>query len=230
MTQKQPSKPSRLRIKKPVQERSKQTRRRILDASKDLFAEIGFDSANTNLIAARAGVSIGSVYAHFKDKWEIFLTILDEFSEDMFVFIKSGVDRILASEMDPEEVIDWLIPGLYRAHRLNGNLNLEMDKFALKDERAGNLRAQWETRMNEEILRLLRAFQDKITVEDLEAAVIVVHRSAHEVFQYLHRNRDAVDEQSILSEFATMLKRYAVASITWARSKSEVSERSEDKS
>ena len=84
--------------------------------------------------------------------------------------------------------------------------------------------------MNEEILRLLRAFQEKITVEDLESAVIVMHRSAHEVFQYLHRNKEAVDEQSILSEFATMLKRYAVASIIWTHPKGEVSERSEDKS
>lgn len=199
------------RIRKPVQERSKRTRQQILNASKDLFAEIGFEAANTNLIAARAGVSIGTVYAHFKDKWEIFLTILDDFSQDIFTHLKSGIDGVLASDMELEEIIEWLVLGLYRAHRLNGRLNLEIAKFALKDERAGGLRSRWEEKMNKEIIRLFSMFQEKITVENFEAAVIVAHRSAHEVFQYLYNNKDTVDEESILSEFITMLRRYVVA-------------------
>jgi len=202
------SRSSAPRIKKPVQERSRRTRHQILNASKDLFAEIGFEAANTNLIAARAGVSIGTVYAHFKDKWEIFLTILDDFSQDIHIHLKSGIDGVLASEMDLEEIIEWLVLGLYRAHRLNGRLNLEIAKFALKDERAGSLRAHWEEKMNKEIIRLFSAFRKKIAVENFEAAVIVAHRSAHEVFQYLYNNKDTVDEEPILAEFITMLRRY----------------------
>ena len=198
------------RAKKPVQARSRKTRQKLLDVSKELFAEIGFEATTTNLIAARADVSIGTVYAHFEDKWEIFLTLLDAFSREVHAFLKTGVDRTLDERDDLEAVIEWLVLGLYRAHRLNGNLNLEIVKFALKDERAGALRAEWEGKMNEEILRLFTAFRDHVAVVNLDAAVIVAHRSAHEVFQYLYKNRDDVDEEAILAEFVTMLKRYVV--------------------
>ncbi|MBW2218760.1 MAG: TetR/AcrR family transcriptional regulator, partial [Deltaproteobacteria bacterium] len=58
-------KKNRPRIIKPVQKRSIETRNRIINAAKKLFAEKGFDDTNTNLIASQSGLSIGSVYAHF---------------------------------------------------------------------------------------------------------------------------------------------------------------------
>jgi AcrR family transcriptional regulator len=40
----------------------------ILDTAAQVFAEVGFDAASTNMIAARAGVPIGSVYQFFPNK------------------------------------------------------------------------------------------------------------------------------------------------------------------
>jgi AcrR family transcriptional regulator len=57
-------KPSRRR---PVQERSRRTVGRILDAAAHVFAEAGY-AATTNHVAEAAGVSIGSLYQYFPDK------------------------------------------------------------------------------------------------------------------------------------------------------------------
>lgn len=53
--------------KKPLQQRSQFTVDAILEAATQVFTEAGYD-ATTNEIAARAGVSIGTLYQYFADK------------------------------------------------------------------------------------------------------------------------------------------------------------------
>jgi AcrR family transcriptional regulator len=52
----------------PQQARSQQRVDLILDVAAEIFAEVGYESATTNAIAERAGVSIGSLYRYFPDK------------------------------------------------------------------------------------------------------------------------------------------------------------------
>src|SRR3954467_15220253 len=52
----------------PVQGRSVERVRRMLDACAGLVDEVGYDGLTTTLLAERAGVAIGSVYQFFPDK------------------------------------------------------------------------------------------------------------------------------------------------------------------
>lgn len=54
--------------KMPKQERARQTVKAILEAAARILDEQGFGSANTNAIAARAGISVGSLYQYFPSK------------------------------------------------------------------------------------------------------------------------------------------------------------------
>ena len=83
-----------------------------------------------------------------------------------------------------------------------------LDKFILMDSKAGKIRAEWEAKTNQEILNLINHFSSEISIKDKNAAVTVIHRSIHEVFQYLYKNRDSLDEKTVLNEFVTMLKKY----------------------
>ncbi|BAC88745.1 TetR/AcrR family transcriptional regulator [Gloeobacter violaceus] len=56
----------------PQQERGRQRVDSILDAAAEIFAEVGYEAATTNAIAARAKTSIGSLYQFFPDKQAIF--------------------------------------------------------------------------------------------------------------------------------------------------------------
>lgn len=201
-------KPAGPRIKKPVQKRSIETRNNIINTAKDLFSELGFDATTTNLIARRSGLSIGSVYAHFTNKLEIFHTILEDFSKDVFDYLKESIQKIIEDRNNLNEAIDLLVHGLFNAHKLNGHLNAEMDKFILMDSKAGKIRAEWEAKTNREILNLINHFSNDISIKDKHAAVTVIHRSIHEVFQYLYKNRNRLDEKAVLDEFVTMLQKY----------------------
>jgi AcrR family transcriptional regulator len=58
------------------EERSERSRALILDAALALFSHQGYRATSIRDIAAKAAVSTGSVYHHFKDKEELFKTLL----------------------------------------------------------------------------------------------------------------------------------------------------------
>jgi DNA-binding transcriptional regulator YbjK len=65
----------------PQQSRSSNRVDRLLEAAAEVIAEIGYESATTNAIAERAGVSIGSLYRYFPDKQAILRTLEHSHSE-----------------------------------------------------------------------------------------------------------------------------------------------------
>ncbi|MCU1672676.1 MAG: Transcriptional regulator, TetR family [Frankiales bacterium] len=54
--------------RRPVQERSAARVQRMLDAAAALLDEVGYEATTTSQIAARAGVSVGSLYQFFPDR------------------------------------------------------------------------------------------------------------------------------------------------------------------
>jgi AcrR family transcriptional regulator len=69
--------------KRPLQTRSRETVAVILEATARILEAEGLEAANTNAIAARAGVSIGSVYQYFPDKSAIFAELIHKAEADL---------------------------------------------------------------------------------------------------------------------------------------------------
>ncbi|MFC5745440.1 TetR/AcrR family transcriptional regulator [Actinomadura rugatobispora] len=55
----------------------------ILDAAAGVFAEVGYEAATTNRIAAAAGISPGSLYQFFSNKEAVAQALADRFVEQM---------------------------------------------------------------------------------------------------------------------------------------------------
>jgi AcrR family transcriptional regulator len=69
--------------REPVQERSRQTVARILDAAASLIDEAGVEAATTRAIADRAGVAYPSLYRFFADREEILDELLERHLADL---------------------------------------------------------------------------------------------------------------------------------------------------
>ena len=69
-----PTKP-RSTYQRPSQDRSKATFAAILDAATEIVVARGIQGLNTNLVAERAGVNIGTVYHYFPDKTAILVEL-----------------------------------------------------------------------------------------------------------------------------------------------------------
>jgi len=60
-----------------MQQRSEETRTKIMDAAIKLFSINGYNKASVDDICTEAGISKGAFYHHFKSKQELFLALLD---------------------------------------------------------------------------------------------------------------------------------------------------------
>lgn len=65
------------------EERSERSRAVILDAALALFSHQGYRATSIRDIAAKANVSTGAVYHHFKDKEELFKTLFRQFRTEV---------------------------------------------------------------------------------------------------------------------------------------------------
>ncbi|MFM8375942.1 MAG: TetR/AcrR family transcriptional regulator [Phenylobacterium sp.] len=94
----------------PASARGRRTLDRILAATTELAAEVSFEAINTNLIAARAGVNIASLYKYFPNKQAIFLTISDRMVAAFHAEVKGLVAQIDAGRPWREAVAEgiWL--------------------------------------------------------------------------------------------------------------------------
>lgn len=63
----------------PKQARSQQRVDTILDAAERYFADIGYDAATTNGLAALAGVAVGSIYQFFPNKEAILQAVVGRY-------------------------------------------------------------------------------------------------------------------------------------------------------
>lgn len=82
--------------KRPAQRRAEKTVDTILDAAAQILDRLGFDGYNTNAIASRAGVSIGSLYQYFPTKEAITAALIER-----------GRRQVLDSIAEYANLEDW---------------------------------------------------------------------------------------------------------------------------
>jgi AcrR family transcriptional regulator len=71
-----------------TEERKAETRDMIIQAARKVFSEKGYHKAQISDIVKEAGISTGSVYAHFKDKLDLFEQISRENLENLRTRLK----------------------------------------------------------------------------------------------------------------------------------------------
>ncbi|MEO7908606.1 MAG: TetR/AcrR family transcriptional regulator [Roseiflexaceae bacterium] len=82
MNEDQASLPAAMR-RRPQRTRGQQRVSTILDAAEQIFAEIGYEEATTNQIAAYASTSIGSLYQFFPNKGAILHAVAERYRVGM---------------------------------------------------------------------------------------------------------------------------------------------------
>jgi len=80
----------------PQQSRSQQRVDSILDTAAELFTEVGYETATTNAIAERAGISIGTLYRYFSDKDAILRGLATRYhQEERELFKRTFTDDVV---------------------------------------------------------------------------------------------------------------------------------------
>ncbi len=76
-----------------MQQRSEETRARILESAIKLFSNRGYNKASVDDICAEAGISKGAFYHHFESKQALFLALLDGWLQTIDNAIEASKDK-----------------------------------------------------------------------------------------------------------------------------------------
>jgi AcrR family transcriptional regulator len=116
--------------KNKPQARTQATKAKILDAAQAAFAEQGFENTQLDEVAARAGFSRGAIYAHYANKEDLFLALMEHRVYTKF----SAVCKRLEEEPDvsqrPDMFKRWIVDQV--SDPSWGTLTLEYKLYAIR--------------------------------------------------------------------------------------------------
>jgi AcrR family transcriptional regulator len=98
----------------PVRRQARGERRiaEILDAALALFAEVGYEAASTNRIAARAGISPGSLYQFFANKEAIAEALSARLADRMAAAHAAAFDGADVADLPLDDLLDRILDPL----------------------------------------------------------------------------------------------------------------------
>lgn len=138
--------------RKPSQARAEQTVQLIFEATAQVLKEGGEAALNTNRIAERAGLSIGTLYQYFDSKEAIVLAILSRTREK----VMQELDRLMASteagSMDPRQLVRAYVKVYVGAFGLGGPNQQELVRLA------------WRLDRHEAIIQSLREASERLSM------------------------------------------------------------------
>ena len=102
--------------RQPKQARGEERIGAILQAAAQVFHEVGFDAATTNMIAKRANTAIGSLYDFFPNKETIARRLSEQFCEDMGILFEGVLTEELV-QISLAQLIDRIIDPLVYYHQ-----------------------------------------------------------------------------------------------------------------
>lgn len=98
--------------RQPQQDRSRLTRRRLLDATVDSLAQVGWTATSVALVAARAGVSRGAAQHHFPTRESLFEAAVDHIGQRRMAELKRAATDLPTGSGRTEAVLTALV-GIY---------------------------------------------------------------------------------------------------------------------
>jgi AcrR family transcriptional regulator len=160
--------------KLPQQDRSRLTVEAILEATTHILTQEGYDKANTNRIAERAGISIGSLYQYFPNKESLMAALIEQHSNEIAQLMESKLKDL--SDAPLEIAIPALIKAVIAAHAIDPCLHQVLSEEIPRSERS-----QQGQKADERIAELLRAYlarwNDSIRPQNLEMTVFILMRT-----------------------------------------------------
>ncbi|HLY42174.1 MAG TPA: helix-turn-helix domain-containing protein [Terracidiphilus sp.] len=110
--------------------RIQETQTRLLDAAEEVFVRDGYEAAQLDEIAARAGRSKGAVYTHFESKEDLFLALFEHRTRTFIDGLVNGLEACTSRKQKMQAFREFYL-GL--AHdRSWPILTLEFKLFALR--------------------------------------------------------------------------------------------------
>ncbi|MFJ9778708.1 TetR/AcrR family transcriptional regulator [Amycolatopsis sp. NPDC101161] len=138
-------------VREPQQERSRTTRRRLIEAALDGFAERGWHGVTVAAIAERAGVSRGAAQHHFPTREDLVVAAVDLLGEAQIDELRAQAADLPSGPSRTERVVEMVL-NLYTGPLFRAALQLWA--VAATDESLRDVLVPLEARVGREAHRV----------------------------------------------------------------------------
>ena len=195
--------------KNASQERSRATVDALIEATARILVKEGFDKASTNRIAAKAGVSVGSLYQYFPNKEALVAAVIDRHHEDLMRIVRGVLAEVAALPL--EQAIRKLVATAVQAHRIDPKLHRVLMEQIPRTGRLENM--ETFNRENYALFaRYLEGHRNELRAVDLELAAFVCVTSIEALTHtaVLHHSEMLSDEavDTLVDEATRLVIRY----------------------
>ena len=200
--------------KSPRQTRSKALVTAILDATAQVLVERGYAGTNTNLIAARAGVSIGSVYQYFPNKDALIAALREHHATDLYDTLGDVLSR--RNPQSLEEKLAAIVHGWMLAHQLAPDLHRVVEQEFPFFERAHHDQIPIYRTIVERVRQLLEEHREQLLPDNLDLATWMVLQTIESLIHAATTTTPlpAYQPAAIEQQIVEMLNRYLQAKTT----------------
>jgi AcrR family transcriptional regulator len=204
-------------IREFAQPRAHATHRALLEAASKLFAERGFDDAQTPDIARAAGVSVGTFYRYFADKRQAFIEMIELHLEESYERVMRNLTLEAFGEARSDEqrraTIEAVTAILFDNAAGNPELHRVLVAMSLRDPDVSRIRVRFEQKSRCALAALIAQLVPSDRIPDPDAAAQVIQIAAQEVaLATIGLHGEAPSEAQALAlrrALADMLYRYA---------------------
>jgi len=163
-----------------TQERARRTYEALIQAAFQVFADKGFDGAQTPDIAAAAGVSVGTFYRYFADKRQIFLEIMQMHQQEGLREVMSQLSPERFAGKQGRATIEHTLSVLLDQVTRFPKLERVFMSMALRDTEVAALQRQVEELSVRQVAQLIEAITSRDQVPDPVATSWVINTAVVE--------------------------------------------------
>lgn len=192
-------------IRQPQQERSIETKRKIVEAGFNLFGSKGFYKTNTAQIAKDAGVSTGIVYGYFNNKKDILIEVIKIYNERVYTPILNLIDE-LNKNKDLDSIILKVLNLSEKLHAKYYNIHQELNAIAQMDEDINKAFIEMQDIVTSRFVKKLQELSYKTANNEnvhiaMNLVQTYVHEAVYDKHEYLNYN---VFKQEIIKLIKTL--------------------------
>jgi AcrR family transcriptional regulator len=191
--------------REPVQARSKERIKRILDAAEQLFVDVGYSAATTNQVAVAAKTSVGSIYEFFRNKQALARGLADRYLAELAELYPGGPGDEQGGGTSISAMVDSL-HAFYVDHPALGPLL----RGCRDSEDLQSLAQSFHVMVAEHVERILAAHRQTVDPTRRRA---VAQMCAHVLLSVLEQSTGRGDKPELLAELKLLLTAYLATAL-----------------
>lgn len=179
-----------MNVREPIKKTSIKKKKTIIEKGFLLMCEKGYHNVTCVDIAKYAGVSTGIIYQYFKDKRDIFIHGVEDYTDKIMFPMIDIIDNVIIDKTSLNLLLSKMIDKFISVHNIKKEAHEELMAMSHLDPEISDIFKSRELLMTEKISTILlnNGFNEYHINEKVHIIIGLVDNYCHEVVYHKHHD------------------------------------------